>query len=168
MGGRLIRISFFSNLYTSPIVLFSWLVMIRRGFCLSFIVFRYLLRAISGNPAPVRFSDWEAPIVVVHKSDNISVRLYGDYSTGLNNALECDRHPLPHPDDLFAELAGVCHITHLDLTDAYLQVEVKEDSRKLLTVNEHSPWLVPVPCPGVKSAELSSVLSTALWPAFLV
>lgn len=55
----------------------------------------------------------------------------------LNNALECDRHSLPHPDDLFAELAEARYFTHLDLSAAYLEVEVEEESRKLLTVNTH-------------------------------
>lgn len=32
------------------------------------------------------------------KSD-VSVRICGDYSTGLNDKLEADRHPLPHKDD---------------------------------------------------------------------
>ncbi|XP_039453069.1 uncharacterized protein K02A2.6-like [Culex pipiens pallens] len=91
----------------------------------------------NGIISPVQFSDWAAPIVVVRKADNVSVRICGDYSTGLNNALESDRHPLPHPDDLFAELAGAHFFTHLDLSDAYLQVEVEEESRKLLTVNTH-------------------------------
>ncbi|XP_062709570.1 uncharacterized protein K02A2.6-like [Aedes albopictus] len=107
----------------------------------------------NGIISPVRFSDWAAPIVVVRKADNISVRVCGDYSTGLNDALECDRHPLPHPDDLFAELAGARYFTHLDLSDAYLQVEVEEESRKLLTVNTHRGLFqynrLP---PGVKSA----------------
>ncbi|XP_065075471.1 uncharacterized protein K02A2.6-like [Ochlerotatus camptorhynchus] len=107
----------------------------------------------NGIISPVQFSDWTAPIVVVRKSDNVSVRVCGDYSTGLNNALECDHHPLPHPDDLFAELAGARYFTHLDLSDAYLQVEVEEESRKLLTVNTHRGLFqynrLP---PGVKSA----------------
>lgn len=102
---------------------------------------------------PVQFSDWAAPIVVVRKADNVSVRVCGDYSTGLNDALESDRHPLPHPDDLFAELSGARFFTHLDLSDAYLQVEVEESSRKLLTVNTHRGLFqynrLP---PGVKSA----------------
>ncbi|XP_062708310.1 uncharacterized protein K02A2.6-like [Aedes albopictus] len=91
----------------------------------------------NGIISPVRFSDWVAPTVVVRKADNVSVRVCGDYSTDLNDAMECDRHPLPHPADLFAELAGARCFTHLDLSDAYLQVEVEEESRKLLTVNTH-------------------------------
>ena len=105
----------------------------------------------NGIISPVRFSDWSAPIIVVRKSDNVSVRICGDYSTGLNNALESDRHPLPHPDDIYAELAGARFFSQLDLSD--LQVEVEEESRKLLTVNTHRGLFqynrLP---PGVKSA----------------
>lgn len=106
-----------------------------------------------GIISPVQFSDWAAPIVVVRKADNVSVRVCGDYSTGLNDALEADCHPLPHPDDMFAELAGSRFFSNIDLSDAYLQVEVEEESRKLLTVNTHRGLFqynrLP---PGVKSA----------------
>ncbi|XP_055634157.1 uncharacterized protein K02A2.6-like [Toxorhynchites rutilus septentrionalis] len=90
-----------------------------------------------GIISPVKFSDWATSIVVVRKSDNVSVRICGDYSTGLNNVLESDAHPLPHPDDVFADLAGCRYFSQLDLSDAYLQVEVEEESQKYLTINTH-------------------------------
>lgn len=106
-----------------------------------------------GIISPVKFSDWATPIVVVRKSDNISVRICGDYSTGLNNALESDAHPLPHPDDIFADLAGCQYFSQLDLSDAYLQVEIEEESQKYLTINTHRGLFkynrLP---PGIKSA----------------
>ncbi|XP_055645146.1 uncharacterized protein K02A2.6-like [Toxorhynchites rutilus septentrionalis] len=106
----------------------------------------------NGIISPVQFSDWAAPIVVVRKSD-VSVRICGDYSTGLNNALESDRHPLPHPDDIFGELAGCRFFSCIDLSDAYLQVEIEEASRKLLTINTHKGlFLYNRLPPGVKSA----------------
>ncbi|XP_055633638.1 uncharacterized protein K02A2.6-like [Toxorhynchites rutilus septentrionalis] len=106
-----------------------------------------------GIISPVKFSDWATSIVVVRKSDNVSVRICGDYSTGLNNALESDAHPLPHPDHVFADLAGCRYFSQLDLSDAYLQVEVEEDSQKYLTINTHRGLFkynrLP---PGIKSA----------------
>ncbi|XP_055590200.1 uncharacterized protein K02A2.6-like [Uranotaenia lowii] len=106
-----------------------------------------------GIISPVQFSYWAAPIVVVRKSDNVSVRICGDYSTGLNAALESDRHPLPHPDDIFTALAGARIFSQIDLSDAYLQVEVEEESRKLLTVNTHRGlFQYNRLTPGVKSA----------------
>ncbi|XP_055522374.1 uncharacterized protein K02A2.6-like [Wyeomyia smithii] len=106
-----------------------------------------------GIISPVKFSDWATPIVVVRKSDNVSVRICGDYSTGLNNALESDAHPLPHPVDIFADLAGCRHFSQLDFSDAYLQVEIEEESQKYLTINTHRGLFVynRLP-PGIKSA----------------
>ncbi|XP_055542744.1 uncharacterized protein K02A2.6-like [Wyeomyia smithii] len=41
-----------------------------------------------GIISPVKFSDWATPIVVVRKSDNVSVRICGDYSTSSLCALK--------------------------------------------------------------------------------
>lgn len=90
----------------------------------------------SGVLTKVEFSDWAAPIVAVRKA-NGSIRICADFSSGLNDALETNRHPMPHPDDIFATLAGGTVFSNLDLSDAYLQIAVHEDSRHLLTVNTH-------------------------------
>ncbi|XP_062710183.1 uncharacterized protein K02A2.6-like [Aedes albopictus] len=99
-----------------------------------------------------KFSDWAAPIVVIRKS-NVSVRICGDNPTGLNDALESDRHPLPHSDDIFAELAGCRYFSCIDLSDAYPQVEVEESSRRLPTISTHKGLFQYNRLPsGVKSA----------------
>lgn len=85
---------------------------------------------------PVSHSEWAAPIVVVPKSDN-SVRICGDYKTTINPVLDVDKYPLPNPQDLFSTLAGGCYFTKLDLSQAYQQMIMDEDSRKYLTVNTH-------------------------------
>lgn len=54
---------------------------------------------------------------------------------------------------MFAKQAGAQYLTHFDLSDAYLQIEIEECSRMLLTVNIYR-WLFQyyrVP-PGIKSA----------------
>ncbi|EYC28568.1 hypothetical protein Y032_0007g3292 [Ancylostoma ceylanicum] len=86
--------------------------------------------------SPIDHSEWAAPIVAVQKK-NGSIRLCADYSTGLNDALEQHQHPLPTPDDIFAKLNGGRYFSQLDLAEAYLQLEMDEDSRPLLTINTH-------------------------------
>ncbi|KFD63863.1 hypothetical protein M514_12264 [Trichuris suis] len=51
--------------------------------------------------------------------------------------LELHKYPLPTPDDLFTVLNGGRLFSKLDFADAYLQVEVEDDSKELLTVNTH-------------------------------
>ncbi|XP_061400453.1 uncharacterized protein K02A2.6-like, partial [Musca vetustissima] len=104
-----------------------------------------------GIITPVDTSKWAAPIVVSKR--NGKVRICGDYSTGLNIAIEPNQYPLPTPEEIFAECHNCTVFTHLDLSDAYLQTEVDDDSKELLTVNTHKGLFkfnrLP---PGVKCA----------------
>ncbi|CAH8670750.1 unnamed protein product [Schistosoma haematobium] len=85
---------------------------------------------------PVNYSAWAAPIVVVQKASG-AIRLCADFSTGLNDVLQNHSYPLPLPEDLFIKLNGGRYFSKLDLSEAYLQVEVDEDSKELLTINTH-------------------------------
>ncbi|XP_055589955.1 uncharacterized protein K02A2.6-like [Uranotaenia lowii] len=101
---------------------------------------------------PIDFSEWAAPIVAVRKP-NGKVRICADYSTGLNEALESNHYPLPVPEEIFAQLNGSSIFSIIDLSDAYLQVEVDEESKKLLTINTHRGlFQFNRLAPGVKSA----------------
>ncbi|XP_062538750.1 uncharacterized protein K02A2.6-like [Armigeres subalbatus] len=105
-----------------------------------------------GIITPVDFSQWAAPIVVVKKPGG-KVRICADYSTGLNAALEPNHYPLPVPDDIFTKLNGCRYFSVIDLSDAYLQVEVDDDSKQLLTINTHRGlFRFNRLAPGVKSA----------------
>ncbi|XP_056144368.1 uncharacterized protein K02A2.6-like [Lampris incognitus] len=84
--------------------------------------------------SPVEHSDWATPIVPVNKKDG-TVRLCGDFKVTLNQALCVDKYPIPRIEDLFASLAGCQRFSKLDLSNAYLQMEVVEESRKLLTIS---------------------------------
>ena len=42
---------------------------------------------------PVQFSDWVAPIVPVLKSDEKTMRICGDFSVTVNQAVQLDRYP---------------------------------------------------------------------------
>ncbi|XP_055632975.1 uncharacterized protein K02A2.6-like [Toxorhynchites rutilus septentrionalis] len=80
--------------------------------------------------SPVDFSDWAAPIIVVKKPGG-KVRVCADYSTGLNAALETNNHPLPTPEEIFSKVSGSQVFSIIDLSDAFLQVEVDDESKKL-------------------------------------
>ena len=83
---------------------------------------------------PVRYSEWATPIVPVVKG-NGRVRLCGDFKTTINPVLLVDKYPLPRIVDIFANLSGGVKFSKVDLTDAFLQMEVEEQSRKYLTIN---------------------------------
>ena len=85
---------------------------------------------------PIQFSDWAAPIVPVTKS-NGSVRICGDYKVTVNRDAKLDKYPIPQIEELFASLAGGKAFTKLDLSHAYLQIRLEEQSRRYVAINTH-------------------------------
>jgi hypothetical protein len=83
---------------------------------------------------PVQFSEWAAPIVPVLKS-NGKVRICGDYKITANRDIQTDQYPLPRIEDLYATLSGGQKFTKLDLSNAFLQIPLEEESRKYTTIN---------------------------------
>ena len=84
----------------------------------------------------VTHSDWATPIVAVPKKDE-TFRICGDYRLTINPVLAVDQYPLPRPDDLFATLSGGTIFTKLDLSQAYLQLQLDDKSAKFTTINTH-------------------------------
>ena len=82
------------------------------------------------------YSDWAAPVVAVPKPDG-RICLYGDYKVTVNSVLDVDQYPLPKPEDIFAKLSGGQKFTTLDLTNAYNQLVLDEDSQNYMTINTH-------------------------------
>ena len=81
----------------------------------------------------MKTSPWATPLVVVPKPD-LSVRLCGDYKVTVNQTISEEQYPIPNID-MFATLAGGKTFTKLDLLQAYLQLELDQESEEYLTVN---------------------------------
>ena len=84
----------------------------------------------------VTHSEWAAPIVTVPKPDG-RIRVCGDYKFTVNQALAVDQYPLPKPEDLFTALTVGKKFSKLDLSQAYLQLALTEESTKYCTGNTH-------------------------------
>lgn len=81
---------------------------------------------------PVDFSSF----VPVIKKDG-SIRICGDFKVTLNPYIENDQYPLPRIEELFAKLQGGVSFTKLDLSNAYQQVCLDEQSKELVTISTH-------------------------------
>ena len=85
---------------------------------------------------PVKHSNWAAPVVPVLKQ-NGTIRLCGDYRITVNQASKVDTYPLPRVEELFAALAGGKVFSKLDMSQAYLQLQLDDKSAELVTINTH-------------------------------
>lgn len=78
---------------------------------------------------PIQCTEWATPIVVVPKKSG-SVRICGDFKVSVNPQIVVNRHPIPCIRDIFHKLRGGKLYTKIDLSDAYLQIELDQESRK--------------------------------------
>ena len=90
-----------------------------------------------GTIEPVGFAEWAAPIVAVLKRDENTVRICGDFSVTVNPVSKLDRYRIPKVEDLFARLCKGKHFSKLDLSQAYQQLPLEEDSKKYVVINTH-------------------------------
>ena len=86
---------------------------------------------------PVQFAEWAAPVVPVLKQDRKSLRLSGDFKLTVNKASKLDKYPIPKIEDLFARLAGGKSFSKLDMSQAYQQLVLDEESREYVVINTH-------------------------------
>ena len=83
---------------------------------------------------PITVSKWAAPIVMVPKTGG-KVRICADLSTGVNQLFDIDQYLLPKPNDLFVALNGGTLFSKLDFSEAYVQIELDDDSKESLVIN---------------------------------
>ena len=97
---------------------------------------------------PVKFSSWAAPVVPVIKCDG-NVRHCGCYKLTINSVPKNKVHSLPRIEELFALVSGGKVFSKLDLSLAYLQLQLDELSQEYGTINTYCYTCLPF---GVASA----------------
>ena len=76
----------------------------------------------------ITHSRWASPIVIVPKPDG-RIRICGDYKRTVNPVITNDIYPQPTPDEFFSNMQGGEKFSRIDLTKAYLLVELHEESK---------------------------------------
>ena len=66
-----------------------------------------------------------------------AIRICGDFSVTVNPQLKINQYPIPRPEELFAALNGGEQFTKLDFSEAYLQLELDEESQQFMVINTH-------------------------------
>ncbi|CAI5661061.1 unnamed protein product [Oreochromis niloticus] len=90
---------------------------------------------------PVKFSEWATPIVPILKPDS-SARICGDYKLTVNKVSPVEQYPIPRMEDMIAGLAGGEKYTKLDMSHAYQQVVLDDESRKkFMIITDHKPLI---------------------------
>ena len=91
----------------------------------------------AGIIEPILFSEWAAPVVPVIKRDKQSIHLCGDYRLTVNQAVQLDQFPIPKIEDLLAKLPGGKYFSSQDMSQAYQQLPLDDESKKLVVINTH-------------------------------
>nr|XP_040566429.1 uncharacterized protein LOC121116249 [Lepeophtheirus salmonis] len=87
-----------------------------------------------GTISKIDSSEWASPIVSVLKPDG-SVRVCANFTQTISPVVNKMLHPLPHPDELFADLAQARFFSKLDFSRCYDQYELEEKSKEFLVIN---------------------------------
>ncbi|KAK7575920.1 hypothetical protein V9T40_012206 [Parthenolecanium corni] len=98
-------------------------------------VFNEIDRLVSaGIYESVTSSEWATPLVVVQKSGR-AVRLVGDYSVTVNQAIIPEDYPIPNIEEILYDFGCCKFFSKFDVREAFLHMPVDEETAKLLTVN---------------------------------
>ncbi|XP_065320413.1 uncharacterized protein LOC135928018 [Gordionus sp. m RMFG-2023] len=86
-----------------------------------------------GIVSQVEYSVWATPLVSV-KMANVSVRLYADFRVTLNPCLVEVKYTLPRIEEILASLKGSRYFSKVYFSNAYLQLRIKQERQRLLTI----------------------------------
>ena len=74
------------------------------------------------------------------------MRICSDYKVTANLAMKLDTHPIPKIEELLTAMAGGVSFTKLDLSCAYLQLQLDESAKECLDINTHKGLLEHTVC----------------------
>ena len=89
-----------------------------------------------GIISPISNSPWAAPVAPVLKSDG-GIKLCRDYKLAVNRAAGVDTYPIPSIHNLFSNVAGGVIFSKLDMSQAYAQLCLGDQSKQFIVINTH-------------------------------
>ncbi|CAI6377455.1 unnamed protein product [Macrosiphum euphorbiae] len=89
-----------------------------------------------GVISQVESSEWGSPLVPILKSDG-KIRLCVDYKVTVNKFVQDVKYPLPRIEEIFQKVSKGKKFSKIDLSEAYNQLELDEESSKILTWSTH-------------------------------
>ena len=84
-----------------------------------------------------KFCSNSSPVVWIKKK-NGTFRMCADYKVHLNEKIENETYPLPNIETVFWSLEKARYFAKIDLSDAYWQIELDEDAKKMSVINTTS------------------------------
>ena len=87
-----------------------------------------------GILTPVQHSKWACPIVPVLKG-NGRIRICGDFSLTVNRYNKNVIYPMPTLDEVLSQIGDAKIFSRIDLQNAYLQLPLDDESKKLVVIN---------------------------------
>ncbi|CEF61625.1 Reverse transcriptase domain and Integrase, catalytic core domain and Zinc finger, CCHC-type domain and Peptidase A2A, retrovirus, catalytic domain and Ribonuclease H-like domain and Peptidase A2A, retrovirus RVP subgroup domain and Aspartic peptidase domain-containing protein [Strongyloides ratti] len=82
----------------------------------------------------VHSSEWISPMSVALKS-NGKIRICANFSQTVNKMVDVEQFQIPTTQELFSRIEGCKIFSNLDISDAFLAIQVAPESRKLLVVS---------------------------------
>lgn len=79
----------------------------------------------------MKYAEWAASVVPIVKEP------YTDYKLTVNTVASLEQYLIPRMEDLFAAISGGKQFSKLDMSHAYQQILLDEESKKHVTVNTH-------------------------------
>ena len=94
-------------------------------------------QVLLGILEPVKFCIWGTPVIPICKKDG-SIRVCSDYKVTVNRKTITETYSLPRVEDLLlASLTGGTAFSKLDITQAYQQLVLDDESKEMVTINTH-------------------------------